>query len=133
VAAYFSYRPQPCTIRNGDQTLTTPAFIVSIANSDQYGNDCFIAPGAQVDDGRLDMTIVKQVGLVGILPLAVRLFTRSIGGSRSVQRLSGSHFVIERQAPGLIHTDGETHQTGAIVEVSVQPHSLRVLVPVKTS
>jgi len=133
VAAYFSYRPQPCTIRNGEQTLTTPAFIVSIANSDQYGNDCFIAPGAQVDDGRLDMTIVKQVGLIGILPLAVRLFTRSIGGSRSVQRLAGSHFVIERQAAGLIHTDGETHQTGAIVEVSVQPKSLRVLVPIKTS
>jgi diacylglycerol kinase family enzyme len=79
------------------------------------------------------MTIVKKVNLLGILPLAVRLFTRSIGGSRSVQRFSGSHFVIERRAPGLIHTDGETHQTGATINVSVQPHSLLVLVPAKTS
>ena len=133
VATFFGYHPQPCTIHNGDNTLTTAAFIVSIANSDQYGNDCFIAPGAQVDDGRLDMTIVKKVSILGILPLAVRLFTRSIGGSRSVQRFSGSHFVIERPAPGLIHTDGETHQTSANIEVSVQPRSLRVMVPAKTS
>jgi hypothetical protein len=32
-------------------------------------------------------------------------------------------------APGLIHTDGETHAAGARVEVVVQPRSLRVLVP----
>ena len=32
-------------------------------------------------------------------------------------------FVIERRLPGLIHTDGETHVTGARVEVAVQPHS----------
>jgi YegS/Rv2252/BmrU family lipid kinase len=133
ISTFFSYQPKPCTIRDDQTTHQISAFIVSIANSDQYGNDCFIAPGAQVDDGRLDVTIVKKVGLINVLPLAIRLFTRSIGGSRSVQRFSGSHFVIERPAPGLIHTDGETHQTAATIEVSVHPRSLRVLVPASTT
>jgi hypothetical protein len=42
----------------------------------------------------------------------------------------GPSFVIERPAAGLIHTDGETHFTGARIEVSVRPRSLRVIVPV---
>jgi len=133
ISAFFRFRPQVCTIQNGQARLLTSAFIVSIANSDQYGNDCFIAPGAQVDDGRLNVTIIKKVNLINALPIAVRLFTRSIDGSRSVQRLTGSHFVIERAAPGLLHTDGETHQVDAKIEVSVLARSLRIMVPPKTT
>ena len=45
------------------------------------------------------------------------------------RRTDNAHFEIERPAPGLIHTDGETHATAALVEVSVRPRSLRVVVP----
>ncbi len=133
ISAFFHFRPQICTIQNGSNKLFTSAFIVSIANSDQYGNDCFIAPGAQVDDGRLNVTVIKKVDFFNALPIAIRLFTRSIDGSRSVQRLSGSHFVIERAAQGLAHTDGETHKVSAIIDVSVRARSLRIMVPQKTS
>jgi diacylglycerol kinase family enzyme len=46
-----------------------------------------------------------------------------------VRHLRSARFVIERSAPGLIHTDGETHETGATVEVVVRPCSLRLVVP----
>lgn len=127
--AFFRFRPQNYIIRNGTTSVETRAFIISIANSDQYGNDCFIAPGAEVDDGRLDVTVLKSVDVFNAVPLVVRLFTKSIGGSPSVQRLRGSHFTIERPLPGLLHTDGETHETGRIVQVSVLPRSLHIMVP----
>jgi YegS/Rv2252/BmrU family lipid kinase len=133
IGAFFRFRSQICTITNGEDAFKTSAFIVSIANSDQYGNDCFIAPGAQVDDGSLDVTIVKKVDVFNAVPLAIRLFTKSIDGSPSVRRLSGPHFVIDRPAPGLIHTDGETHQTDATITISVKPGSLRIMVPAKSS
>jgi diacylglycerol kinase (ATP) len=127
--ALFRFRSQKYVIQIGARRVETRAFIISVANSDQYGNDCFIAPGAQVDDGSLDVTVVKTVDIFNFLPLAVRLFTKSIDGSPSVARLRGGHFVIERSAAGLLHTDGETHQTGLRIEVSVLPHSLYVRVP----
>jgi hypothetical protein len=46
-----------------------------------------------------------------------------------VRRLSGRRFVIERPTPGLLHTDGETHETAARVEVMVRPRSLHIIVP----
>ncbi len=129
----FAYRPETYTISTGGRRLETRAFIVAVANSDQYGNDCFIAPGARVDDGLLDLTVLNPSGLLGALPLLPRLFTKSIDGSRSVTRLRGAHFTLERAAPGLVHTDGETRETGPILEISVRPRSLRVLVPAAAS
>lgn len=129
----FRFHPELYTLRAGDTLLRTPAFIISVANSDQYGNDCFIAPGAQVDDGRLDVTVLKKVGLFNAVPLAIRLFTKAIDGSRSVARLQGAHFVIERATPGLVHTDGETHETTAQIEITVRPRSLRIIVPRQVS
>jgi len=128
LGAYFSFVPEPFVIRNG-RVISTRAFLIAVANSDQYGNDAVIAPGASVDDGRLDLVAVKSVGLFNALPLAVRLFTKTIDGSPSVQHLRGDHFVIEREAPGLLHTDGETHTTCANVEIGVRPRSLKVMVP----
>ncbi len=129
LSAWFGYRPQPYTIVNGTSSLETPAFIVAIANSDQYGNDCFIAPGARVDDGRLNLTVLKHVSTLNALPLAWRLFRGKLDGSPQAVRLEGEHFVITRPAAGPIHTDGEVHETGAVVDVQVRPSSLRILVP----
>ena len=129
LAAFRSYRRGTYVISNGTTSIETDAFIVCVANSDQYGNDCFIAPGASVDDGLLDLTIVRRANVLNALPLAVRLFTKKIEGSWHIARLKGARFTIERTAPGLLHTDGETYQAGVSIEVVVRPQSLRVLCP----
>jgi len=103
--------------------------LVAVANSNQYGNHAQIAPGAMVDDGELDLVAVRPVGPLGAAALAVRLFAGSLHRSGRVRRERGRRFWIERSAPGLIHTDGETHQAGKLIKVTVQAGSLRVLVP----
>ncbi len=129
LSAWIGYRPQTYTIENGTARLETPAFIVAVANSDQYGNDCFIAPGARVDDGQLNLTVLKRVSTLTALPLAWRLFRGKLDGSPHAARLAGAHFTIIRPGPGPIHTDGEVHLTDAVVDVAVRPASLHVLVP----
>jgi YegS/Rv2252/BmrU family lipid kinase len=128
-AAFRSHRPETCVIHGGGRRHELAAFVVAIANSDQYGNHALIAPGARVDDGLLDLVAVRPVGFLGALPLVARLFLGTIDGSARVLRLRDRRFVIERPAPGLIHTDGETHATDSVVEIIVRPHSLRLVVP----
>ena len=105
------------------------AFLVVVANSDQYGNHARMAPGARVDDGLLDLVVVPTPGVAGAVALMARLFLGNFDRSAQVRHLRSARFVIERSAPGLIHTDGETHETGATVEITVLPCSLRLLVP----
>jgi YegS/Rv2252/BmrU family lipid kinase len=129
LATWRRFQPVAITVQTDTAHLDFSALIVAVANSDQYGNDCYIAPGACVDDGLLDLTVIKPTGLVAALPLAVRLFAGRLDGSPQVTRLRAARFTIGRAAPGLIHTDGECHFTAAAVEVTVRPQSLRVLVP----
>lgn len=132
VATFRELRSERVTVSAAGHRETLDVLLVAVANSDQYGNNARIAPGARVDDGSLDLIAVKPVGVVACLGLVTRLFLGRFDASPSVRRLRGARFVIERAAPGLIHTDGETHFTTATVEVLVHPGSLRILVPVAT-
>ena len=118
-----------CTIRCEDRTETLEALIVAVANSDQDGNNARIAPGARVDDGQLDLTAVRPTRLLGAAMIGLRLFTGRLDASPQVLRLRSARFTLEREAPGFIHTDGEPHEAGAIIPVSVRPRSLRIIVP----
>jgi YegS/Rv2252/BmrU family lipid kinase len=128
-AAFSQRRSERCTLTVGDHSETLDILLIAVANSDQYGNRAFIAPGASVDDGQLDLIAIRPVNLLNAAILGSRLFFGTIDHSPHVQRLSGSRFIIQRASPGLVHTDGETHETGARVEVLVHPRSLRIVVP----
>jgi diacylglycerol kinase (ATP) len=128
-AAFKGHRPEPCVIFGAGRREELDIFVIAVANSDQYGNRAYIAPGARVDDGALDLVAVGPVTFLNALPLVARLFLGTLDRSARVLRLRDRHFVIVREAPGLIHTDGETHLTGVSVEVVVRPRSLRVVVP----
>jgi diacylglycerol kinase family enzyme len=103
--------------------------VVSVANSDQYGNNARIAPGARVDDGHLDLVALPPVGVAGAASLALRLFAGGLERHRGVVRHAGSAFTIVRPAAGVMHVDGEVRETAAEITVAVLPQSLRILVP----
>lgn len=132
-AAWRELRPEHvCVTIDGLRDEFT-VLLLAVANSDQYGNHARIAPGARVDDGLLDLTAVEPVDFWAAGAVAVRLFAGTLDRSPHVRRLRASRFTIDRVAPGLIHTDGETHAAGARLEVAVHPRSLRVLVPAASS
>ncbi len=127
--ALRTFKPQEHTIHANGRSDQLSTMLIAVANSDQYGNNAVIAPGARVDDGHLDLIAVRPVGFVAATALALRLFLKTFDQSPHVLRLRGARFVIERNEPGLLHTDGETHETSAEVEIVVRPRSLRLLVP----
>ncbi len=121
--------PQEYTITHEGGTQRVRAFTLAISNSDQYGNNACIAPGARTDDGLLDLTAIPPVHALNALPLLVRLFTRSIADARGVVLRQSSRFVVERLEAGLLHTDGEIHEAGRRIEFTVRPASLRIVTP----
>lgn len=129
LSALRALRPERCLITAGPRCEEIAVLLIAVANSDQYGNHARIAPGARVDDGRLDLVAVRAGSWARRAALAPRLFLGNLDRSPLVTRLSGPRFVVDRVAPGLIHTDGETHATGARVEIAVRPQSLRMIIP----
>jgi diacylglycerol kinase (ATP) len=124
-----NYPPERYVIRQDERQTEINALMIAVANSDQYGYNCYVAPGAKVDDGELNLTAIKPIRAYGFVPLAARLRFGTVRTSPAAQLMAGKTFIIERPSAGIIHTDGEVHQTSARVEVAVQPQSLKILVP----
>ncbi len=127
---YFGYRPETYSIIAADGTeIRREAFIVAVLNSDQYGNNARVAPGASVDDGQLDLAAIPVMGFARSGLFLARLFCGDVRRHRGVHAAQGSAFTIRRSAPGVIHVDGETREAGAEIEVRIDPRSLNFLVP----
>ena len=60
VPAFFSHQPETCVVHQGRTTHKLTAFTLAVMNSDQYGNDARIAPGAKLDDGRFELVSVPR-------------------------------------------------------------------------
>lgn len=129
VAAWREFRPESVRVDFARGGFETEAMLVAVTNSDQYGNNARIAPGARVDDGQLDLVVVRPVGLVRAVGLGIRLFRGNLLASRQVRHVRADSFTLRRAAAGLVHTDGETHLVGSELRITVRPRSLRVLVP----
>ncbi len=128
-AALRAWQPQNYTITHATGRDEVRAFTLAVGNSDQYGNDAFIAPGASASDGLLDLTAIRAITPFNALPLLARLFRGTLRDGRHAFLRRGAQFLVERPEPGPLHTDGEVHDAGRVVEFAVRPASLRVMCP----
>ena len=127
----LEYAPQTYRI-NVDGTLyTREAFVVSIANSSQYGNNAHVSPHASVTDGLLDVCIIKQFPLYKIPLLAYYMMSAQTDQSDMVEIIKGRNIRISRMEDAAIHIDGEPFFMGKDIDISVVPLSLDVIAPFK--
>lgn len=81
---FFNSKPYPFEIHIGGQVLKTEAFFISIANSNQFGNNVTIAPRASMSDGLLDVVIVKKMNKVLLL---FSVLLQVLGNNRIMEKM----------------------------------------------
>lgn len=123
------FRPQQYTIDIDGTVITTPAVLVTVGNANQWGNQARIADLASVQDGLLNLVIVKPFRTREIPVLAAKLMDGRAHTSHHVQTLTGRHISIDREKPGPIHYDGDPIEAGTHIELEIVPGALKVLVP----
>jgi YegS/Rv2252/BmrU family lipid kinase len=129
IAEFARYEPAEYDIEVDGVALHRRAFVITVANSSQYGNNARIAPVASLQDGVLDLVAIENVSLFSALPLLVRLFNGTLHRSANATVAQGKRIVIRRDSEGPAHLDGEPVILGEELDVRVVPNSLRVLIP----
>ena len=125
---FINYKSQYYSITADGKKIDEKAFLISFANSSQYGNNAFIAPHASIQDGLVDVCIMKPFPPLSIIDLGFKLFTKNIDKSQYVQTIKAKEIVVEREHAGEIHLDGEPHQSGKTLRIKVVPSSLNLLI-----
>ena len=125
----LSYQPQTYRIVIDGREYLRKAFVISVANSSQYGNNAHIAPTASVTDGLLDVCIVKEFPMYKLPLLAYEMLRSKTDHSKLVEIIKGKNIHISRIKEDAIHIDGEPFFMGKEIAVSVNPLSLNIITP----
>lgn len=125
----WKFKPREWVIEIDGERIEEKAFMITIANASQLGYNFFIAPEAKLNDGLLDVVIIKEhprlmSGLIGL-----QAFTGALHQSRYVSHYSGKQIRISSPGNDMLQVDGDAKDCGNSIEINVLPKALRVLVP----
>jgi diacylglycerol kinase family enzyme len=118
---------EPGTSGVFDTRHNGPAIVVAFANAPAYGDGIKIAPRAQLDDGKLDICVVGNLGKARLLRLFPSVFSGSHLSIPEVTYSQTDRLQLETERPMDVYADGE-YVCRTPVEVSVERAALRVIV-----
>jgi diacylglycerol kinase (ATP) len=101
---------------------------VVFANTPVYGGGMRIAPKAQMDDGKLDVCLIRDISKLKLLSVFPSVYFGRHLGIREVDYFSVGCARVETDRPLDVYADGE-RVCGTPVEVGVAPAALRVIMP----
>ena len=101
--------------------------MISIANSDQFGSNVRIAPGALIDDGYLDLCIVRKPRIYYAVLVLPFLFSGSIHITPFVKIIRTKEITIIQQKNTVAHIDGDAIDLGKRISIQILPASLKVI------
>ena len=116
------------TIEIDGEKIETEAILITVGNSNQWGNGAMITPLAECNDGVLDVTVVERFSSLETPWLACRLMTGSLHKSHRVHCYKGKEIRIIREEAGAAHTDGDLFTTGRTLNIKTLPSALKVIV-----
>jgi len=113
-------------VRTKQKEYRLNGFMMCFANASQFGNNAYIAPGANVSDGIIDLVLLKKPSYLQIPLLAFKTLTGTVENHSLYSRIKGKAFEIN-QENDFAHLDGEPIKVGTKFTVSIEEKALHVI------
>jgi len=113
---------------NGTPAAFEPSLLAAVANAPCYGGGMRIAPRACLDDGKLDVCVVRAMDKFKLFCLFPTVYFGRHIDFREVEYVQAPAVKIETEHPLDIYADGE-YAGQTPVAFGVAPRALKVIVP----
>ncbi len=123
----LKYKPETYEIVDDSGTTRYKAFLIACANASQYGNNAYIAPGATMKDGKMDVIIMEPFDTIEAPQIAADLFVKTLGNNSKIKTFRAERIHIRRTAPGAIHYDGDPIMTNKDIDVHIEHLGLHIV------
>ena len=104
------------------------SFLLTFANSSQFGNNAVIAPFADVRDGLIDISIIRKFPFLTSFNLIYKMMNNKIHLSKYFDRFVASEIIILNDEIVKGHIDGDPIILEGNIKVKMNPLSLNVVV-----
>jgi len=132
--SFFIAKPYPFLIKTERLEFGADAFFISIANSNQFGNNFTIAPRASLSDGLLDIVIAGKASRLNFLVNVLRQVRKGKITQEGVMKKGMQYFHTKKiriynpdKAP--LHIDGDPAETAEYFEIEIIEKAFRLLQP----
>jgi diacylglycerol kinase (ATP) len=112
------------------ESVQATVLLAGVLNTPSFGAGIHLAPGAQMDDGKLEVVLVEDLSVFEILWLLPAFALRGELNTKRVRRFSTAWVRIETESPCWFQGDGELLGMTP-VEISVMPRAIRILRPAR--
>ncbi|HEY7686328.1 MAG TPA: diacylglycerol kinase family protein [Gemmatimonadales bacterium] len=127
---FATFRPPRFEVHADGQVVHGNMMMVEVCNGTTAGGDYRFAPDADPTDGRLDVCLIRKIGLLRFLAALPRVMRGTHVGMKDVVMMRTRKLRIrDPDEPLLMHLDGELRESGVHeCTVTVEPRCLTVLV-----
>jgi YegS/Rv2252/BmrU family lipid kinase len=134
---FFAAKTYPFELSIDGRHINTEAFFISIANSNQFGNNFTIAPQASLHDGLLDIVVVNKMSklrmvwsiLKQIRNGQVRLYEDKKYHRNDIHYFQTKKLSIKNGQLAPLHIDGDPAETSTAFEIEIIEKAFKLLVP----
>ena len=125
----LKYEPETYSVTlDGNDAEPYKAFLISVANASQYGNDAYIAPKASMSDGFLDVVIMEPFDILDAPQVGLDLMNKTLDKSSKIRSFRAKDIHITRTNPGVIHYDGDPIMAGKDIHVQLKSKGIRIII-----
>jgi diacylglycerol kinase (ATP) len=123
------YDAVPLKIAINHTVFSQDVFLLTVGNGTTVGGGFRLTPRAKVDDGLLDVTLVKPLALPVLLWHLPKVFLGTIGRAKKYATLfTTKELTVEAAGPVPVHVDGEIYGNSETrFKIEVVPKALRVI------
>lgn len=137
VKNFFAAKTYSFELTMKNKTFTVDAFFISIANSNQFGNNFTIAPEASLSDGLLDIVIVTNQSKLSVLLQTLKqirgknkLEPEAIEEKKKgVIYFQSNRLRIRNLSEAPLHIDGDPAETPLELDIEIKKKCFRLIQP----
>jgi YegS/Rv2252/BmrU family lipid kinase len=128
LAALARWRPASFEVEAAEERLSFAGWSVICANTSVYGGGMFVAPDARLDDGLLDLVVIRKTGRLRFLASFPKVFRGEHVGLEHVVVRRAREIRVTASRPFTVFADGDPVAELPVV-VRALPAAVRVLLP----
>ncbi|MBT8221292.1 MAG: diacylglycerol kinase family lipid kinase [Bacteroidia bacterium] len=125
IMAIFRNRSRIAHVEMDDQIVHGDISFIVACNTAYAGNGMQLAPDAQIDDGLLDLLVIKKVSRFKLFRLFTKIFSGTHLPNNDIQYFRVKHFKVQSDADIPLIIDGETLGS-APFSVKVLPNRIKI-------
>ena len=128
VNEFATFRAQNYELIVDGKPMNREAYLISFANSSQFGNNALISPSASVMDGEFDLCVIKPFPKISSPVIVKKLLTGTLDKGKYLEVIRAKTLSL-RQESDIYHLDGDAVKGHKELEIKLIPSYLSVITP----